>query len=76
MIRGMTIDEAMPMAELYLDRAYRAGFGEVSVIHGRGEGILRREVQNLCKHLPYVDSFRLGGEGEGGFGVTIVRFKK
>ena len=76
MIRGMTIDEAMPMAELYIDRAYRAGFGEVSVIHGRGEGILRREVQNLCKRLPYVDSFRLGGEGEGGFGVTIVRFKK
>jgi DNA mismatch repair protein MutS2 len=76
MIRGMTIDEAMPMTELYLDRAYRAGFGEVSVIHGRGEGILRREVQILCKHLPYVDSFRLGGEGEGGFGVTIVRFKK
>jgi DNA mismatch repair protein MutS2 len=76
MIRGMTIDEAMPMTELYLDRAYRAGFGEVSVIHGRGEGILRREVQILCKHLPYVDSFRLGGEGEGGFGVTVVRFKK
>ncbi|MDR1580747.1 MAG: Smr/MutS family protein [Synergistaceae bacterium] len=76
MIRGMTIDEAMPMTELYLDRAYRAGFGEVSVIHGRGEGILRREVQILCKHLSYVDSFRLGGEGEGGFGVTIVRFKK
>jgi DNA mismatch repair protein MutS2 len=76
MIRGMTIDEAMPMTELYIDRAYRAGFGEVSVIHGRGEGILRREVQNLCKRLPYVDGFRLGGEGEGGFGVTIVRFKK
>jgi DNA mismatch repair protein MutS2 len=76
MIRGMTIDEAMPMTELYLDRAYRAGLGEVSVIHGRGEGILRREVQLLCKRLPYVDSFRLGGEGEGGFGITIVRFGK
>jgi DNA mismatch repair protein MutS2 len=76
MVRGMTIDEAMPMVTLYLDRAYRAGYGEVSVIHGRGEGILRREVQVLCKHLPYVDSHRLGGEGEGGFGVTIVRFKK
>ncbi|MDR3281052.1 MAG: Smr/MutS family protein [Synergistaceae bacterium] len=76
MIRGMTIDEAMPMAEQYLDRAYRAGYGEVSVIHGRGEGILRREVQMLCRNLPYVESYRLGGEGEGGFGVTIVRFRK
>ncbi|MDR3322115.1 MAG: Smr/MutS family protein [Synergistaceae bacterium] len=76
MVRGMTLDEAMPLVERYLDRAYRAGYGEVTVIHGRGEGILRREVQMLCKNLPYVDEFRLGGEGEGGFGVTIVRFKK
>ncbi|MDR1650348.1 MAG: Smr/MutS family protein [Synergistaceae bacterium] len=76
MIRGMTLDEAMPLAERYLDRAYRAGYGEVSVIHGRGEGILRREVQSLCKSLPYVESFRLGEAGEGGFGVTVVRFKR
>ncbi|MDR1885610.1 MAG: Smr/MutS family protein [Synergistaceae bacterium] len=75
MIRGMTSDEAIPMAAQYLDRAYRAGYGEVSVIHGRGEGILRREVQNLCRSLPYVESYRLGEAGEGGFGVTIVRFK-
>ena len=76
MVRGMTLDEAMPIVERYLDRAYRAGYGEVSVIHGRGEGILRREVQSLCKSLPYVETFRLGESGEGGFGVTIVRFKR
>jgi DNA mismatch repair protein MutS2 len=76
MIRGMTINEAMPMLAIYLDRAYRSGYREVSVVHGRGEGILRREVQMLCKRLPYVDSYRLGGEGEGGFGVTIVRFNR
>jgi DNA mismatch repair protein MutS2 len=76
MVRGMTLDEAMPLVERYLDRAYRAGYGEVTVIHGRGEGILRREVHSLCKNLPYIGSFRLGGEGEGGFGVTIVNFRK
>ena len=76
MIRGMTADEAGPLCEQYLDRAFRAGFGEVSVIHGRGEGILRREVQNLCARLPYVESHRLAGEGEGSFGVTIVRFRR
>ncbi|MDR1481701.1 MAG: Smr/MutS family protein [Synergistaceae bacterium] len=75
MIRGMTLDEAIPIASQYLDRAYRAGYGEVSIIHGRGEGILRREVQSLCGSLPYVESFRLGEAGEGGFGVTIVRFR-
>lgn len=74
MVRGMTVDEAMPLVEQYLDQAYRAGYGEVSVIHGRGEGILRREVQELCKRTPFVESHRLGGPGEGGYGVTIVRF--
>ncbi|MDD3426900.1 MAG: Smr/MutS family protein, partial [Aminobacterium sp.] len=76
MIRGMTIDEAMPLVERYLDRAMRAGYQSVEIIHGRGEGILRREVHQLCDNLSYVESYRLGGPGEGGYGVTIVTFKK
>lgn len=75
MIRGMTIDEAMPMVEQYLDQAYRAGYGSVTIIHGRGEGILRREVQALCKRTSYVVDYKLGGAGEGGYGVTVVTFK-
>ncbi len=74
MVRGLTVDEAMPIVENYLDQAMRAGYGEVSVIHGRGEGILRRKVQELCARLPYVAQYRLGDHGEGGYGVTIVRF--
>lgn len=76
MVRGMTIDEALPMVEQYLDQAYRAGYDTVTVIHGRGEGILRREVQELCKRTPYIAEHNLGGPGEGGYGVTIVRFKR
>ena len=75
MVRGMLVAEAMPLVESYLDRAYRSNHSVVTVIHGRGEGILRREVHALCSRLHYVKSFRLGGEGEGGFGVTIVEFK-
>lgn len=76
MVRGMTIDEAIPMVEQYLDQAYRAGYETVTVIHGRGEGILRREVQELCKRIPYIVEHKLGGPGEGGYGVTIVKFRK
>jgi DNA mismatch repair protein MutS2 len=76
MVRGMTVDEAVPEVERYLDRAFRAGYGEVTVIHGKGEGILRREVHALCKTLPFVTDYRLGGPGEGGYGVTIVRFRQ
>ncbi|PIE53977.1 MAG: endonuclease MutS2 [Dethiosulfovibrio peptidovorans] len=75
MVRGMTVDEAMPLVADYLDRAVRAGYGEVTVIHGRGEGILRRKVHKLCSCLQYVSSFRLGENGEGGYGVTIVSFR-
>lgn len=76
MVRGMLVAEAIPLVEGYLDRAYRSNHSIVTVIHGRGEGILRREVHALCNRLKYVKSFRLGGEGEGGFGVTIVEFKR
>ena len=75
MVRGMLVAEAMPLVENYLDRAYRSNHTMVTVIHGRGEGILRREVHALCSRLSYVKSFRLGVEGEGGYGVTIVEFK-
>ncbi len=76
MVRGMRVDEAMPIVERYLDQAYRAGYSEVIVIHGRGEGILRREVHALCRRVPFVSEFRLGGASEGGHGVTVVTFNR
>ncbi|MDR3231064.1 MAG: Smr/MutS family protein [Synergistaceae bacterium] len=76
MIRGMNVDEALPLTGGYLDRAYRAGYTSVLIIHGRGEGILRREVHALCARLKYVSEYRLGEAGEGGYGVTVVSFQK
>jgi DNA mismatch repair protein MutS2 len=76
MVRGMTVDEALPDVERYLDQAYRAGYDQVSVIHGRGTGTLRKVVQELLKTLPYVREYRLGDHGEGGYGVTIVTFAR
>ena len=76
MVRHMTVDEALPVVEQYLDRAYRAGYDTVTIIHGRGKGILRRAVQELCKQIPYVAEHNLGGPHEGGYGVTVVKFAK
>ncbi len=73
-IRGMRVNEAIPTVETYLDKAFRAGYKEVTIVHGHGEGILRQEVHELCKRLQYIEEFSLGGPGEGGHGVTIVRF--
>jgi len=76
MVRGMTVDEALPDVERYLDQAYRAGYDQVTVIHGRGTGTLRKVVPELLKSLPYVREYRLGDDGEGGYGVTIVTFAR
>lgn len=72
---GMTVDQAMPVLEKYLDDAYLAHMTQVTVIHGRGTGALRTAVQNRLKKLKYVESYRLGEFGEGDMGVTIVNFK-
>ncbi|MBQ7849210.1 MAG: endonuclease MutS2 [Clostridia bacterium] len=74
-VRGMTLDEALLEVDSYLDRAMMAGMGEVSIIHGKGTGVLRSGItQHLRKHKGVVSS-RLGAFGEGESGVTIVRLK-
>lgn len=57
---GMTVDQAMPVMEKYLDDAYLAHMTQVTVIHGRGTGALRTAVHNRLKKLKYVKSYRLG----------------
>ena len=72
---GMTVDEAMPVLNKYLDDAYLAHMSQVTVIHGRGTGALRKAVHQQLAKLKYVKSYRLGEFGEGDMGVTIVCFK-
>ncbi|HLY24061.1 MAG TPA: endonuclease MutS2 [bacterium] len=72
-LRGMTVDEATLALDKYLDEAALAGLPFVTVIHGKGTGTLRRALHDFLAHHPHATSFRLGGEGEGGSGATIVR---
>lgn len=72
---GMTVDEAMPVLNKYLDDAYLAHMSQVTVIHGRGTGALRKAVHQQLARLKYVKSYRLGEFGEGDMGVTVVSFK-
>ena len=74
-VRGMTLDEALAQVDIYLDNAVLAGMGEVSIIHGKGTGVLRQGItQHLRRHM-HVASSRLGVYGEGESGVTIVMLK-
>ncbi|WP_085523182.1 endonuclease MutS2 [Tuberibacillus sp. Marseille-P3662] len=74
-LRGERYEEAMNRLDQYLDAALLAGYPQVSIIHGKGTGVLRKAVQKKLTHHPRVKNTRLGGMGEGGSGVTVVEFK-
>ena len=74
-VRGMALDEAIPVVDQYLDEAVLASLNEVSIIHGKGTGVLRSGIQQHLRHHMHVKSFRLGVYGEGESGVTVVTLK-
>lgn len=73
---GKNLDDARMDVDKYLDDAFLAGLAEVSVIHGRGAGILREGLTAMFKRHKHVAGFRRGSYNEGGDGVTIVQLKK
>jgi DNA mismatch repair protein MutS2 len=74
-LRGERYENAMLEVEKYLDDAVLAGYHQVSIIHGKGTGALRKGVQELLKNHRNVQETRLGTQGEGGSGVTVVSLK-
>lgn len=74
-LRGMMLEEALLETDKFLDEATMSGLNSVSIIHGKGTGILRRGIQDMLRKHPHVKSFRLGKYGEGENGVTIAELK-
>lgn len=74
-ILGLTVDEAIPIVDKYLDDCYIAKLSPVRIVHGKGTGALRNGIHHYLKSNKIVDSFRLGTFGEGEMGVTIVNLK-
>ena len=72
---GLHVDEALEKVEKYLDTCLARKIKSCRLIHGSGTGALRSAIHNYLKNLKSVDSFRLGGAGEGGVGATVVTFK-
>lgn len=74
-MRGMAADEGIMELDRYIDQAVLSGIPSVTVIHGKGTGVLRTAVHSYLRSHRSVRSFRLGVFGEGESGVTIVELK-
>ncbi len=75
-VQGKNLEDAIMDVDKYLDDAYIAGLKEVTVIHGRGEGILKEGLRKIFRNHKLIASYRKGKYNEGGDGVTIVTLKE
>lgn len=74
-VLGLTVDEAVPIIDKYIDDCFMAKLSPIRIIHGKGTGALRKGIQRYLKTNKFVDSFRPGTFGEGEMGVTVVNLK-
>jgi DNA mismatch repair protein MutS2 len=74
-LRGQAVDEAKLELTDTLEAIREQGILDVRVIHGGGTGVLRRELRSWFRAHAAVSSFRRGGPGEGGDGVTVLTLK-
>ena len=71
-VRGMRAEEAIQAVDRFIDDALVLGYNEVSILHGRGDGILRRFIRDYLKQYNYVKSLKNEHEERGGDGITLV----
>lgn len=72
---GLTVDEAITRIDKYLDDALLSNLSQVTIIHGKGTGALRKGIHDYLKRQSHVASFRNGEFGEGDMGVTILELR-
>ena len=75
-MRGMNTDEGIIELDRFIDNAVMSGIGSITIIHGKGTGVLRTAVQNHLRRHKNISTFRIGLFGEGENGVTIAEIKK
>ena len=74
-VRGKRADEALDIVDKYLDEAKLLSIKEVSILHGKGNGILRKLIREKLSHIHEVERFCDASLETGGTGITRVYFK-
>ena len=75
-LHRLTVDEALPRLDEFLHTAYQAGLYRVRVVHGKGSGVLRREIGRYLMNHPLVRSHGPADPHHGGIGATQVELSE
>lgn len=74
-LRGKTVEESILDLDMFIDSVLRTGLNEITIIHGKGTGALRKGIHIHLRKHPNIRTFRVGTFGEGEDGVTIAELK-
>jgi DNA-nicking Smr family endonuclease len=74
-LHRMTVDEALPKIDDFLNDIYCAGLHYCVIVHGKGTGVLKQEVSRYLASHPLVKSFHQANSYSGGFGATEVELR-
>jgi DNA mismatch repair protein MutS2 len=74
-VRGKRVEEVTPLLEQFLDNAILLGHGEIKILHGKGEGVLRKVVREQLRPYKQVASVADEHIDRGGDGITVVVLK-
>ncbi len=74
-IRGYSVDEGIYEVDRFIDNAILSHIGVITIIHGKGTGVLKNAIREHLRHHKQVKSCRRGIYGEGEDGVTIAELK-
>lgn len=69
---GLTVDEAIPLVDKFIDDCFLAKLQTARIVHGKGTGKLRQAIHSHLKNNKRIKSYRTGTYGEGEMGVTII----
>jgi DNA mismatch repair protein MutS2 len=74
-IRGKRVEEVLPLITQFIDDAVLLGQAEVRILHGKGEGVLRKVIRDYLKKVRHVASMSDEHADRGGAGITVVVLK-
>jgi DNA mismatch repair protein MutS2 len=74
-VRGKRVEEVGAILDQFLDDAILLGQGELKILHGKGEGVLRKVIREQLKRTKQIASFKDEHADRGGDGITVVVLK-